>query len=182
MRTLKNLDINKSIESRKLIFEESWFDKFDSFTNYLAFGAIGISSALCLNEINPLSSNDRIGYYLFPLLVAFCLYGFYCKFSEKHLKEIKFYIHKEEAKQKILEYGKKYNYRISKISNDLIFLNEPINDFSFGNQEKTIFVFFKNDKILYTIIKEGVLLNMPVLFSQHFTRRDFKRILKKSKQ
>lgn len=179
MKTLRNLDINKSIESRKLIFEEDWFDKFDNFTNYLIFIALITSSVLCLKEINPLSSNDRVGYYLFPLVIVFCLYGFYCKFSEKHLKEIKFYIHREEAKQKILEYGKKYNYRISKISDNLVFLNEPINDFSFGNQEKTILVFLKNDTILYTVIKEGVRLNAPVLFSQHFIRRDFKKILQK---
>jgi len=180
MRTLINLDINKSIESRKLIFEESWFDKLDDFINYLIFIALGSCSVLCLKEINPLSSNDRVGYYLFPLIIVFCLYGFYCKFSEKHLKKIRFYIHREEAKQKILEYGKIYNYRISKISNNLIFLNEPINDFSFGNQEKTIVVFFENDTILYTVIKEGTRLNLPILFSQHFTRRDLRRILQKN--
>lgn len=179
MRTLRNLDINKSIESRKLIFEENWSDKFDNFTNYLIFIALINSSVLCLKEINPLSSNDRVGYYLFPLVIVFCLYGFYCKFSEKHLKEIKFYIHKEEAKQKILEYGKKYNYRISKISDNLVFLNESINNFSSRNHEKTILVFFKSDSILYTIIKEGYRLNAPVLFSQHFTRRDLKKMLQK---
>lgn len=179
MRTLRNLDITKSIESKKLIFEEDWSDKFDNFTNYLIFIAIITCSLLCLKEINPLSSNDRVGYYLFPLITVFCLYGFYCKFSEKHLKEIKFYIHREEAKQKILEYGKKYNYRISKISDNLVFLNEPIDDYSFRNQEKTILVFFKNDTILYTVIKEGVRLNPPVLFSQHFTNRDLREILQK---
>lgn len=179
MRTLRNLDITKSIESKKLIFEEDWSDKFDNFTNYLIFIALITCSLLCLKEINPLSSNDRVGYYLFPLITVFCLYGFYCKFSEKHLKEIKFYIHREEAKQKILEYGKKYNYRISKFSSNLIFLNEPINDFGPRNLERIILVFFKNDAILYTVIKEGFRSNAPVLFSQHFIRRALKKILQK---
>jgi hypothetical protein len=179
MRTLKDLDIEKSIKSRKLIFEESWFDKSDSFISYLIFVALGIFSVMCLDQINPQSSNDRVGYYLFPIIISLCLYGFYCKFFEKNLREIKFSIHKEDAKQKILEYGKKYHYRISKISDNLIFLNEPTDDFGMKNTEKTILVFFKGDAILYTLIKEGSRLNFPVLFSQHLTRRDFKKILKK---
>lgn len=37
MRKLNNLNITRSIESRKLIIEESWWDKFDTFTNYFMF-------------------------------------------------------------------------------------------------------------------------------------------------
>ena len=108
MRTLKNLNITKSIESKKLIFEESWFDKFDSFTNYLIFTALIIISVLCFREINPLSSNDRVGYYIIPIVIAFCLYCFYCKFSEKYLKEFPFSIQQQDAMRRITEYGKKW--------------------------------------------------------------------------
>lgn len=182
MRELKNLDISKSIESKKLIFEENWIDKFDIFTSYLAFSALAISSFLTLFVINPNSENDRVGYYIFALVIIFSLYAFCCKFSEKHLKKIKFDIHREDAKQRILEYGKNNDYRISKISNDLIFFNEPTSDSLFGNFEKTICIFFKEDCILFTVIKEGFRINMPVLFSQHFIKSDLKKALKRSRK
>ena len=46
--------------------------------------------------------------------------------NEKRLKEIRLKIHRDDAKQKILEYGKRYHHRISKISKTLIFLNKPM--------------------------------------------------------
>lgn len=183
MRTLKKLDISKSISSKRLVVEESWFDKLDDFFNYFLFISLVIFSILTLKEINPNSPNDTLGYYIFPLVIFFCLYGFYCKFSEKHLKEIKFEIHKEDAKQRILEFGKKYGYRISKISSDLIFFNKLTSESDFvpGNYEKTIVIFFKNNCILYTSIREGWRLNFPVLFSQHIIKRNLKKILKTNK-
>lgn len=133
-----------------------------------------------LGYIKPSANSDfEYLFYICPLI--FGLYGFYCKFTEKHLKEIKFTIHKEDAKQRILEYGKKYNYRISKISNNLIFLNEPTDSFGFGNHETTTMIFFKDQSILYTVIRDALRLNVPVLISQHITRRDFKKILTQAK-
>lgn len=182
MRKLRNLEISKSIESKKLIFEENWIDKFDIFTNYLVFSALATSSFFALVEINPNSKNDQVGYFIFSIVIIFSLYAFYSKFSEKRLKEIKFDIHREDAKQRILEYGKNNDYRISKISNDLIFFNEPTSDSLFGNYEKTICIFFKKDCILFTVIKEGFRINMPVLFSQHFIKYDLKKALKRSRK
>lgn len=78
-----------------------------------------------------------------------------------------------------MEYGHQNNYRVSKISNDLIFLNRSINDYGPGNQEKTILIFFTDNMILYTLIKDGFRVNFPVLFSQHFVKADLKKLLKK---
>lgn len=40
MRSLKNLDIEKSIESKKLVYEESWSDKFDTVGRYFIFSIL----------------------------------------------------------------------------------------------------------------------------------------------
>lgn len=110
--------------------------------------------------------------------MLFSLYILYCKFTEKHLKQITFNIHQEEAKKRIIEYGKKYHYRISKISGNLIFLNEPSDIYSLGKDyEQTTIIFFKDNAILYTLIKEGSRSNFTVLLSQHLTKSDFKKIL-----
>lgn len=176
MRSLKNLDIEKSIQAKKLICEEDWFDRFDTYMNYFMFASLMLPAFFGLGDIKP-SANSDFEYLFFILPLIFGLYGFYCKFTEKNLKEIKFTIHKEEAKKRILEYGKKYNYRISKISNDLIFLNEPTDSLSFGNHETTTMIFFKDQSILYTLIKDASRLNVPVLISQHIIRNDFKKLL-----
>lgn len=178
MRNLKNLDIEKSIQIKKLVIEENWLDKFDIFVNYLTFSVLIFSSFLVIKDINPNSPNDTVGYFIIPLIIVFSSYAIFCKFSEKKLKVINFKIHREEAKQRILEYGKQNNYRVSKISNDLIVLNRSTNDYGLGNQERTICIFFTDDEILYTLIRDGFRLNFPVLFSQHFVRADFKKILK----
>jgi hypothetical protein len=176
MRILKNLDINKSIKTKRLVFEESWYDKFDTFTVYFLCLGLIWPSIFYFSRLESFLEN-KFEYFLLGILLLSGLYLLYCKFSEKKLKEIKFNIHKEEAKKRIIEYGKKYNYRISKISSNLILLNEPTNSFNLNDNEQTIWVFFKEDMILYTLIKEGYKTNFPVLFSQHFTKKDFIKIL-----
>lgn len=180
MRSLKNLDIEKSIESQKLVFDESWFDKFDTITSYFMFLSLIFCSIFGIVEIK-LSANSDFEYFIYACVLIFGLYIFYSKLTEKNLKEIKFDIHKEEAKRRILEYGKKHHFRISKISSNLIFLNEPINSFSSWGEEKTTIVFFKNQSVFYTLIQNGRNANPPVLLSQHFIRKDFKKILNQKK-
>lgn len=177
MRSLKNLNITESIQSKKLVFEESSYDKFDTITIYFGFSVMVSASLFLLRDITP-SLNNSLEYSVLIGLLIFSGYVLYCKFTEKYLKEIPFSISKEEAKKRIIEYGKKHHYRISKISGNLIFLNEPSDNYSLGKEyEQTTIVFFKNNAILYTIIKEGSKSNFPVLLSQHLTKRDFKKIM-----
>ncbi|MFP3597473.1 hypothetical protein [Chryseobacterium sp. SIMBA_029] len=177
---MKNLEITESIKYRKLVFDENYLDKLDTFTIYLAFISLIVISVILFGEITP-SKNNSLEYIILISVISFSFYGLYCKATEKTLKEIKFNIHKEDAKQRILEYGKKYNYRISKISNDLIFFNEPTDVYNSGHHEMTTIIFFKDDAILYTLIKEGAKINAPVLLSQHLTRLDLKKTLNKTK-
>ncbi|HCN49175.1 MAG TPA: hypothetical protein DIT10_08780 [Chryseobacterium sp.] len=178
MRSLKKLKITESIQSKRLVFKESWFDKFDTVTIYLAFLLLAGISILCLREIKP-SLNNSLEYFLSTTSLIFSFYVLYSKFTEKYLKKITFDIHKQEAKKRIIEYGKKYNYRITKVSGNLIFLNEPTDLYSFGkNYEQTTIIFFEDNAILYTLIKEGSRSNFPVLFSQYLTRMDLKKILR----
>ncbi|MBL7878355.1 MAG: hypothetical protein JNN23_00620 [Chryseobacterium gambrini] len=142
MRSLKNLDIQKSIESGKLIYDESISDKIDRYTNYLVFGALFYFSIAGLYKIKPSANND-LEYIVYSIVLIFVLYSSYCLFTEKRLKKISFSIHKEEAKRRVLEHGKNYHYKISNISNNLIYLNEPINSFSFLDEKRTIIIFLK---------------------------------------
>ncbi|REC63484.1 hypothetical protein DRF65_05140 [Chryseobacterium pennae] len=179
MRSLKKLDITKSIQSKKLIFEEEWLDQFDNLILYVLFLMLaGISIWGFRKTI--LSLNNSLEYTILVCLFFSSLYLLYCKFTEKHLKEVKFNISKNEAKDRIIRYAQK-RYRISRPANNLIYLNEPIDLYSPGIYEQTTIIFFKDHSILYTLIKEGSKSNFPVLLSQHLMRMDLKKILQQKK-
>lgn len=178
MRPLKKLDITKSIQSKKLIFQEGWFEKFDTLTIYFAFLALIWFSIWGIKETE-ISIDNCLEYSVMTCILSFSLYVLYCKFTEKHLKEIKFEISKTEAKDRVIKYAQK-RYRISKPSNNLLYLNEPTDLYSPGNYEQTAIIFFKENSILYTLLKEGSKSNFPVLFSQHFFKMDFKKILQQN--
>ncbi|WP_419494117.1 hypothetical protein [Chryseobacterium bernardetii] len=174
MRPLKKLDIPKSIRSKKLIFQEGWFEKLDTLTIYAIFLMLIGYSFWGFNQITP-SFDNSLEYFVLTLLFSFSLYVLYCKFSEKHLKEIKSYISSAEAKDRIIRYAQKRNYRISKPANNLIYLNEPTDLYSLGDYEQTTIIFFKDNSILYTVIKEGAKSNFPALLSQHLIKMNFKK-------
>lgn len=111
--------------------------KVGYFFIYFVFQSLIFSATLCFFELKD-SLNNGFEYSILVCSIIFCSYVVYCKFTKKYLKEIKFNIHKELAKERILEYGKKYHFRISKISDNLIFLNEPTDNYSFGTQEKLL--------------------------------------------
>jgi len=176
MRSLKNLDSKKSIDFGRLIYNESIRDKIDIYTNYLIFLSFIYFSIFGLRSMKPSLNND-FDYCIYFFLITFGIYGAYCTFTEKRLKEIRFKIHQEEAMKRILEYGKRYHYRISKISNNLIILNEPMDYFGFGNYEKTTVIFFMEQSILFTVLNEGPKINTTVLISQHLAKRHLKKVL-----
>lgn len=180
MRSLKNVQITESIERKKLIYNESFSDKIDKYMIYLVFIALTYFSIIGMYEIKP-SANSGFEYILYISIFIFGSYISYCTFTEKKLKEISFSMREEEAKRRILDYGKKGHFRITKIASNLIFLNEPINNLSKLNEERTTIIFFRNQSILYTIIKNGTKINAPVLLSQHLIRKDLKKILSQEK-
>ncbi|MDN3691830.1 hypothetical protein QWZ06_05970 [Chryseobacterium tructae] len=178
MRALKKLDIRKSIHSKKLIFEEGWTDRFDTLTVYFAFLALIWFSIWGIKETE-ISIDNGLEYLVLTCIFSFSLYVLYCKFTEKHLKEIKFDISKTEAKDRVIKYAQK-RYRISTPANNLLYLNEPTDLYSPGNYEQTVIIFFKDNSILYTLLKEGSKTNLPVLLSQHFFKMQFKKILQQN--
>lgn len=180
MRVLKNLKITKSIECKRLIYDESLSDKIDKYMNYLIFITLAYFSVIEIYEIKP-SANSDFEYFISICVIFVASYAFYCTVTEKELREISFGIDKEEAKRRVLEYGEKRYFRISKIASNLIFLNEPTSSISRSDEEKTTIIFFKNDSILYTVIQNGTRINTPVLLSQHFIRKDLKKILTQEK-
>ncbi|MCJ8155282.1 hypothetical protein MKJ01_16070 [Chryseobacterium sp. SSA4.19] len=176
MRRLDNLDIERSIQLKKLIFNENNSDGLNRALSYSMFSGFVLVSLIMMIDL--ITSHDIAfpEFFFFPIMI-FGLHGLYCQFNEMKLKEIRTNIQPEEIKRRIAEYSRIKNYRTYEAADYLLFLNEPTYEGSSG-YEQTTFIFIRNEKILYTVLKETTRFNTPVLFAQYFKARDLKRILK----
>jgi len=176
MRNLHNLDAKKSIQFRKLIFDESNSAASDRLFTYIMFSGFVLISLCIILDI--IASNEVSFSLIFPFLIMiFGLRGLYCQFTEMNLREIRTNILPEEIKKKLTDYSKKKKYMLYQATDYLFFLNES-NHEGFSGYEQTTFIFIIEGKILYTLLKETTRFNTPVLFAQYFKARDLKRILR----
>ncbi|HRO74978.1 MAG TPA: hypothetical protein PLP27_02385 [Crocinitomicaceae bacterium] len=177
MRQLKQLNIEKSIKQEKLIFKESWFDKFDAITVYLVFGWFVILPFLMF--FDPYRTQGEIGYYLIFIMTFFGIYVIYRKATEKRLINIPNSNDQERNRQLINEYCQSEKFNKYRNATNIIIYTEDA-DFSINPKWKTSYIFlFKNNTVLFTVLKERFKLNLPTLTKHLFVKRDLKKILNK---
>ncbi|QDW19579.1 hypothetical protein [Flavobacterium sp. KBS0721] len=175
MRSLKNLNVKKSIEQNKLVYSESWLDKFGSYIFYLFCLSGFITPFLIFYD--PYRDHSKTGfeYYLVFILSIFFVYSFYRKATEKRLIKI---VSKYDAKENNLlinEYCEKKGFEKYKNSNNVIIYNtEMALNFNPNYKISRIFL-LKGNSIYFTIIRENK-LNTPVLFSQISLKRDIENL------
>ncbi|MET3025406.1 hypothetical protein ABXT06_01900 [Flavobacterium sp. UW10123] len=176
MRRLKNLNIRKSIEQRKLVFSENWFDKFDTITIYMFFSWGFIMPFLVY--FNPYRDYSKTGieFYLLFIFSFFCAFTIYRKAIEKKLTKIVSKYDTGKNKGIIIEYCESKGFEKHKNSGNLIIYNS-LNYLAINPRFQTsrIFILDKND-IYFTMIKENQKMNVPVLFSQISLKRDIKNL------
>lgn len=176
MRSLENLDIEKSIEKSKLIYTESWGEKFNTIMLYLFFGFGIICPFLVYHD--PYRDHSKTGteYYLLFFGSLFFAYAIYRKVTEKHLTKIISKYDAEKNRTIINDYCKKLEFQKAVNSKDLIIYNKS-DTFAINNlyQSSRIFILEKNE-IYITMIKNGPKTNFPVLFSQLFLKSDIKKL------
>lgn len=88
MRSLKNVNIKKSIETKRLVFDESWYDKSDTYFQYFVYLILILFPIPAIQLINPTTQNSNFEYAIFFIPIIIGLYSLYCKLTEKNLKEI----------------------------------------------------------------------------------------------
>lgn len=176
MRSLKNLNIKKSIEQNKLIFSENWFDKFDTIIIYMFF-SWGFLMPFFV-YFNPYRDYSKTGieFYLLFIFSLFCAFTIYRKATEKRLAKIVSKYNLEENKLLINRYCKKRGFEKHRNSGNLLIYNS-LNYLAINPRFQTsrIFILDKND-IYLTMIKENQKMNIPVLFSQISLKRDIKKL------
>ncbi|MFH6992784.1 hypothetical protein [Flavobacterium sp. FlaQc-48] len=175
MRSLKNLNVRKSIEHNKLVYSESWLDKFGSFVFY-SFCCSGFISPFLI-YFDPYRDHSKTGfeYYLVFILSIFFAYSFYKKATEKRLTKIISKYNAEENKLLINEYCEKKGFEKYKNLNNIIIYNTEM-AYNFNPNYKISRIFLlRGNSIYLTMIRQDK-LNTPVLFSQISLKRDIKNL------
>ena len=172
MRKLKNLNIEKSIATKKLQYSKSWEDYVDPvlFSVFILFGFV-ICPLLSYNsELNFNSPNDKfISIFVFPIVITIGIYLTFNKLTENFLKRIKTKSNKTQNQQLILEFAKNEGYSIRRKSNNCIILDKFDSNEIHG---KTAILFILDARIYYTMIRSSNKVNTPTFISYHiFSRR-----------
>jgi len=178
VRTLKQLDINGSIKQEKLIFKESWLDKFDTITVYFVFGWATIVPFLVYFDPHRNKNETGLFHYLIFLMTFLSIYVIYRKATENKLIKITSSNTQELNRSLINEYCIKENFRKYRDTKDIIIYNEDA-DFNINPNWVTSYIFLlKDNNILFTIIKERYKVNLPTLTKHLVVKNDLRKILK----
>jgi hypothetical protein len=181
MSELKNLNIEKSIATKKLQYTKSWGEYLDPvlFYFFIGFGFIIIPIKFYSSKVNYYDPNDKfMAIFVFPIVISIGIYLVFNKLTEKYLKRIKTKFTKTQNHQLILEFAKNEGYSVRRKSNNCIILDK-----FYSNQihRKTAILFLIDDKIYFTMISSSHIFNTPTFISHHIFRRRILKWLNKPK-
>lgn len=177
MRSLKNLNIEKSIIKSKLVYSESWYDIFDTILLLMLFSFLFICPFLVYFDPYRDYSQTGTEYYLLFFMSLFFAYAIYRKATEKNLTKIVSKYGAERNRAIINECCNKSGCKRAINSQELIIYNKFPDALTLNSVylSSRIFILDKNN-IYMTIIKKGRKTNFPVLFSQLFLKADIKKL------
>lgn len=178
MRKIVKIDIPKSIKQEKLLFEEAWFDKLQSIALYIffSFAIILFSSIYGVKSTN---SNEEFYKYLSAFGIILFAYIIYRKATEKKLFVQKSNFEQEKNNQILLQFAKEKSLEIYRQSKECLIFNREKDDLNTNYKKSMIFLLDEN-KIYFTIIQDGYRLNLPVLLSHYFLKKDIKKLFSKN--
>ncbi|WP_264521275.1 hypothetical protein [Flavobacterium sp. N1994] len=180
MRNLKDIDINKSLEQKKLIYPEKWFEKFDSLCVYFFFCIVFIMPFLVY--FDPYRNKIKTGseYYLLFIVSLISIYGIYRKATEKCLSKIITQNEKAKNKKLVKEYCEKLGYVMSQNSKSTkdLYIFDASGFISMRPTDKTCRIFiFDKQTIYFTTIRDNFAGNPPVLTTHIILKYDLKKLV-----
>lgn len=173
MKTLHYLDIEKSIERKKLVFKWDWETIFGKIMIYILCIAMLFSIYLIGRE-----NTNFQWIWWFGLIFIYIIYR---NATEYQLTEIITQNTTEKNREIILNYGRKNDYKILKIDKKLLVL-DLINDGGFTIITTSTLFFFHGEKVLMTTIRDnaGARMKQTLVFISHlFLRQKIKKLLLK---
>lgn len=171
MRTLKNIDVTKSISIRKLCYSKSWLDYFDTIVVILYFtlGLIVCPVLFYVSEFdypNPGPNEKFVFIVLLPAVILFGVYMVFRKITELRLRKITSEFNKDLNRKLILEFAKQDDFSVRRKYNDCIVLDKS----SLLNPiyAKTAVLFVCDEAIYFTMIQGNSKVNLPTFISHFF--------------
>jgi len=180
MRNLKDIDINKSLEQRKLIYPEKWFEKLDSPGIYLVCLVFFSLPFLIYFDPHRDKSKTGIEFYLLFIVSLFSIYAIYRKATEKMLSEIVSQNNVAENKKLVKKYCEKLGYVQSKDSkgSQNLYIFDATGFISMSPADKTSRIFiFDNQSIYFTTIRDSVIWNSPVFTTHRILKNDLRKLV-----
>jgi|APLak6261690433_1056193.scaffolds.fasta_scaffold08286_1 hypothetical protein len=172
MKHITKIDVLQSINSKKLIFKEKGFDKFDTIFQYVYFsGAILLLLYISINERH---SNSDLFFISIPFVV-FLAFVIYRKVTEKNLIEIPNHFEMTKKREIVLDFGIKNSFEVYKNSKDCIILLES-HGFT-GKHHKSYVFLFDQNAFYFTTLKDNFRANIPSLISYITVKNSFKKYL-----
>lgn len=170
MRTLKNIDVKKSISIRKLCYSKSWMDYFETIlvivSSALAFVVCPVLIyVLEFDYPNPGPNEKFVFIVLLPAVILFGMYLVFRKITELRLRKITGEFDKDLNRKLILEFAKQEDFSVRRKYNDCIVLDKS----SLLNPiyAKTVVLFVCDEAIYFTMIQDNSKVNLPTFIS-HF--------------
>jgi len=176
VRQLKNIDTELSIREQKLIFEESWTDVFGRYTLYFLFGVMIYYPVVTLYYNDLSNANDRfMAFAIFPIVILLAAYVIYCKATEKNLRMMTTALSQEENRAVLLSFARNQGLQVYCNTKSLLILNQSFDSFNPSYKQTTVVV-MQDNQIGFTIIRDQMKLDLPVLTSRFFLAKDLRRL------
>jgi hypothetical protein len=181
MREIRKINVSESIKKRQLIFDESWMDKFNTLAVLILFGQLIYLPLIVVNYDNLANTEETPTiYWTFPILILIGLYVIIRGLTEKRLIKVTTMHDKQTIRTALLDYADRNKFEVYRDSANCIILNSPnYMDLSSSTCKTRIFL-FKDGLLLFTVIRDNFKINLPVLFTHLFIKRDIIRSLDKA--
>ncbi|MDP4269491.1 MAG: hypothetical protein Q8909_05135 [Bacteroidota bacterium] len=180
MRNISNINIGESVRRRKLILNEPKCDNSESIMVYITFGTFIFFAFIGLVHFNFTNTDESNLIVILPIgILIFSVYIIYRKATENHLLKIKTPYNDVSIKQLLLEYSNNGSYEIYLNTNDCLILNETdiITDITNSPYRTTIIILIEDNAVYFTVVKDQIKLNIPVLFTHYIILHDLKKLL-----
>lgn len=179
MITLKNIQIEKSIATKRLQYSKNWTVYLDQilFAFALLFGFVVCPILMYKFELDLSNTNERfIGYVVLPILIFYAVYMTFRTFTQFRLKKIVSNQTSELNRQLILDFAKAKEYKIRVKNNNCIILDQPK---MVEKYARTAVLLFQDEVVYYTFLQDDFKLNTPTCISHLIFAWELKKWIKK---
>jgi hypothetical protein len=171
-----NFNFEETIRKKSVVFNAKWFNILD----FIIFNITVINFIVCLVLIFRIADlknpNERfVVYTILPITLVFTLFMWYKKLVEKRLLVIETKLNKNEARQKITQMVKSWQWKVQRSNANYLQATTEMEVFARG---KKVIIIYCDNKIYLNVLSDNYKIRMPVLFSDISIKKDIEKQLK----